>query len=395
LGQVLGLAALFVVLALACPALARSGRPLLQEGKTSLFARVVAQPGARLYAGPQAGAAVIQPEVAPFAVFYLFGREGGRLEVGHVPEATDGWLDAASATPWPQAITMVLTDPANRAPVLFFKDQAAILAACQADPAVSGLDRAWSAARGGQPFPRVLGLVAVEVPDRPRARLHDRFYLMPVRETDNRFQGTCLLQVDFLAQAPRPLPGLSGWPAQAVVPLEPRPGQDARVLGAWIADTDLKALLGQSTNPAVAVRPAVLVTRRQLRLFALHVENLLKAAQASGHPGGSAFFREIASATARFVRDPQAFAEAPEARLSGAGALAEYVQGLPYRSDSLAMTEADWQGKSLGEQGQYLDRLRAKVAGYAAWDAQAANWESLGSPDPEAWVSRLPLAILP
>jgi len=75
--------------------------------------------------------------------------------------------------------------------------------------------------------------------------------------------------------------------------------------------------------------------------------------------------------------------------------LGEYLEGLPYKSEILAMTEADWYNKSVGEQTQFINRLRSRIARYDEYDKDRANWESFGSPNPGDWVYRVPLTALP
>ena len=85
-----------ILAALLCslPATAAGARtPLLQPGKKSVYQRVLSHPGARLYAGPEADAQVKNDRVKTFTVFYIYGRQGERLEVGAGSSGADGWVE--------------------------------------------------------------------------------------------------------------------------------------------------------------------------------------------------------------------------------------------------------------------------------------------------------------
>ena len=60
---------------------AQAASPLLQEGKKTLYQRVVSHPGAALYAAAT-GNDVVKSPVRTFSVFYVYAREGARLQVG-------------------------------------------------------------------------------------------------------------------------------------------------------------------------------------------------------------------------------------------------------------------------------------------------------------------------
>ena len=195
------------VLALACPALARS--PLTQEGKTSVYQRIVTHPGAKLYAGPEAGAQVLRDPVKTFTVMYIYGRQGSRLEVGASSDHADGWMEAAELTEWPQAITMVFTDRTGRAPVLFFRDRKGLEEACQA-ASVADKVRGYAAelkAKNGQ-VPADYPVMATEPAG--TAVSEKNFYLLPVLGMNERYRGLKMIEVASID------PGISDTSARAV-----------------------------------------------------------------------------------------------------------------------------------------------------------------------------------
>ncbi|MBO4369414.1 MAG: VWA domain-containing protein [Desulfovibrio sp.] len=165
--------------------------PLLQEGKTTVFERLVSHPGAKLYDGPQKDAQVLQ-DIRTFTVLYIYDRKGDRLEVGVNSNEADGWIDANLSTEWPQAITMLFTDRTGRAPVLFYKDHASLQRTCQATSVAkevsSQLERVKNA-NGGDTDP----IVASEPID--TAVAEKNFYLLPVLNMDTQYQDLKLLEV--------------------------------------------------------------------------------------------------------------------------------------------------------------------------------------------------------
>ncbi|SFM23558.1 vWA domain-containing protein [Halopseudomonas yangmingensis] len=108
----------------ACGASA-ADRPLLQEGKQSLYQRVLTTPGCQL-SNTAAGA----PDRAlpAFSRFYVYERStlGSTewLKVG--PDSygqSSGWLPASCTVEWKMQLSLAFTNPANRDRLLFFKDR--------------------------------------------------------------------------------------------------------------------------------------------------------------------------------------------------------------------------------------------------------------------------------
>ena len=164
-----------------------AAQPLLQEGKKSVFQRVVTHPGARLYAGPEAGAATLRERIPTFTAMYIYDRQGDRLQVGAGSDKADGWIDKSLATEWPQAITMVLTDRTGRDPVLFFRNHDGLEQACRADD-LKGLLAGYSKElASGKELPANYPVIATE--PAASAVAEKNFYLLPVLSIDDQFYG--------------------------------------------------------------------------------------------------------------------------------------------------------------------------------------------------------------
>ena len=656
----LALSLLLGLIVLTRPVDVRAAQPLLQEGKKTLFQRLVSHPGAKLYAGPTATDKVVADTVKTFTVFYVYAREGARIQVGVATTAADGWIDADHATAWPQAITMLFTERAARMPVLFFRDHDSLVQTCTDDNLDSRI-KAYldtvEAARAGRPVSPDLPVIAMEPPDKEGAVARGRFYLMPVLNMDNQFAVTKLVEVasidpgagaaksgdpgaaeppaamrtgiafvidttismgpyidqtlkvvrgiyDELEKSPngdkvafavvafrssvRATPGLEydstvisdfktvtdrkslenalaavreatasshsfdedslggvktavdklSWdkfasrvmllvsdagpirgndeysstrmdpgemadylrthniwltalhvlsptgrknhasaeqayrelakmsngsasyiPLDAAspqsgaaafdktgkaladsyselveataagkmlvkpsnAPLAADPEERARqlaaisgyamqleffgttrqnkapnVVRAWIVDADLEQLAKNPNSlPIIAVEPAVLLTKNQLSDLTAQLKLIIDEATRSQRLGGTDFFQSLISMAAQLTRDPSRFSHQPGQNLAQAGVLGEFLEGLPYKSDVLGMTENDWYNKSVGEQAQFINRLKSRIARYEEYDKDRTHWESFGSPNSGDWVYRVPLSVLP
>ncbi len=101
-------------------------RPLIQEGKTALYQRVITSPGAMLV--PDLANTSQTRGVPPFSTFYVYNRReaGGRgwVQVGTDSNGTiDGWVDGDQAIDWKQTLTVAFRDPAQHERVLLFGDR--------------------------------------------------------------------------------------------------------------------------------------------------------------------------------------------------------------------------------------------------------------------------------
>jgi len=77
------------------------------------------------------------------------------------------------------------------------------------------------------------------------------------------------------------------------------------------------------------------------------------------------------------------------------GLLAEFLEGLPYKSDIMLLREEDWYRMSVGEQTAFINRLKSRLARYEEYDRDRSNWESFGQANAGDWVYRVPLSMLP
>ena len=152
-------------------------KPLIQEGKKTLFQRVLTTPGCTLSssAGGEPGAA--QPT---FSRFYVYERAQAAnaqwLKVG--PDSygkTIGWLPASCTTDWKMQLTLAFTNPANRDRLMFFKDRATLEGILDAPDPVSQVAPLRAKLKQGTLAPGVLAQEPEYFVD-----LHKQFYMLPV-----------------------------------------------------------------------------------------------------------------------------------------------------------------------------------------------------------------------
>jgi len=165
-------------LVLAQPATA-ADKPLLMEGKKTLYQRVLAQPDAKLFSKP--GATDGKP-VPAMSIYYVYARQdsggGAWLQVGPAADGkTVGWIPATGTLDWNQQIVLTFTNPSNRDPALMFDTADNLEKVLNADdPGKAAGDLRKTIAGGNLPadFP----VIATE-PDK-YIDFTKQFYLLPI-----------------------------------------------------------------------------------------------------------------------------------------------------------------------------------------------------------------------
>lgn len=152
---------------------AQPRQPLLIEGMTTLYQRVITRPGAAL--APRPGETQGARPVPGFSVFYVYARREGWIEVGETAQGrTEGWLRDAQAIPWRHTMILAFTNPAGRDRAMFFRDEAAVREAWAAPDRAQRAARLRAAAAQGSAGP-VIALEPEVYVDITR-----NFYLLPV-----------------------------------------------------------------------------------------------------------------------------------------------------------------------------------------------------------------------
>ena len=175
--------------------------PLLTPGKKTIYQRVITHPGARYHARPAGSLLHKSGLIRSFTALYVYSRqdkdEATWLEVGSGSDGKVlGWINAAKSSPWHQAMTLTFADRTGRQPVLFFKEYRGLEQICtMEDPgaAADGLIKHFESMKQTDRLEKEYPLLALEPPREAIPR--NKFYLMPIFDTAEPFEGVKFLQV--------------------------------------------------------------------------------------------------------------------------------------------------------------------------------------------------------
>ena len=172
----------FTLLIAALPTVApeaQERRPLLVEGKNTVFQRVLTRPGVPRLDAPDGGRTGAYPAFQPL---YVFARDGGWLEVGGavaLPPA--GWVREADVIPWRHNIVAAFANPAGRERQLLFRDLESLERLLLHESLVS-LAARWrqEAEAGGAPDGS--GVISIEPAEYVDINDPETFYVLPILE---------------------------------------------------------------------------------------------------------------------------------------------------------------------------------------------------------------------
>lgn len=161
-----------------------NSKPLLMEGKKTLYQRVLSVPDARLYLTPTESAE--SSEILPFSVLYVYEKGSDWIRVGYDSFGqTAGWVMRDQAIVWNQALTVSFKDPHDIQRVMLFnsKDD---LEKLVTDYDTSGYQSLYDAVVTGNP-PQNSPVIAIQ----PEAHLEIRenFYLVPIKQHEDVYLG--------------------------------------------------------------------------------------------------------------------------------------------------------------------------------------------------------------
>ncbi|MET0008756.1 MAG: vWA domain-containing protein, partial [Candidatus Thiodiazotropha sp. 6PLUC4] len=163
-------------------------RPLLMEGKQSLYQRVLSKPGAHLFDQIQQGSG--SPSI-PFSVYYVYARKqqngSSWLKVGLNRHGTiEGWLPEVDTIPWNQGLTVAFRDPLGSDRVLLFNDKTELKQLID-NQDKSRYRQLYAAAEAGK-LETDSPVVAIQ----PRTHIDilKDFYLVPIRDHEDIYIGS-------------------------------------------------------------------------------------------------------------------------------------------------------------------------------------------------------------
>ncbi|MFA9420252.1 MAG: vWA domain-containing protein [Gammaproteobacteria bacterium] len=167
---------------LSCGLQAATEKPLLMEGKKTLYQRVLSIPDARIYPAPDQTAA--STEVTPFSVLYVYARQDDWIRVGYDSfGAMAGWMRDGQAIVWNQALTISFKDPQNIQRVMLFNTKKSLqdLVDGYDTDAYQQLYQSVVDGESGADSP----IVAIQ-PD-AHIDIRENFYLVPIKQHEDIF----------------------------------------------------------------------------------------------------------------------------------------------------------------------------------------------------------------
>ena len=175
------LTGLLVILA---GSLAAADKPLLMEGKKTLYQRVLSVPDAKLFQVPTESAESSQ--IIPFSVLYVYEKESDWIRVGYDSFGQiAGWVKSDKAIVWNQALTVSFKDPQDIQRVMLFNDKIDL------EKLVNDYDKegyqALYDAIVNNSIPADSPVIAIQ----PEAHLEirDNFYLVPIIQHEDVYLG--------------------------------------------------------------------------------------------------------------------------------------------------------------------------------------------------------------
>lgn len=165
-----------LTLLFAAPAEAQSDRrPLLKEGRKTVYQRVLTRPGALLHAAPEGEAARVYPAFQPL---YVYAARPGWIEVGpSVSAGPEGWVRQAQVVRWRQNIVAAFTNPAGRKRQVLFDSEDRLRWLMEHEALREVQAQILGEVTSGI-VPPERGVVAAEPP--VFVNIVDRLYLMPI-----------------------------------------------------------------------------------------------------------------------------------------------------------------------------------------------------------------------
>ncbi|CDM88774.1 serine/threonine protein kinase [Xenorhabdus bovienii] len=185
-------------------------KPLLQEGKQTLYQRVLTYPGCELSA-KVGEKGKVQPA---FSRFYVYQRQKQSneewLQVG--PDSygnSRGWMKANCSVDWKMQLTLAFTNPSGRNPMLFFRDKTDVEKILNNAKPATQLQPLLNDLKAGKTVPSVLAREPDYMIDQQK-----NFYLLPVLGSDDIFTDTGyqvrVLNVASVSEAGKTASALSG-----------------------------------------------------------------------------------------------------------------------------------------------------------------------------------------
>ncbi|SNB55778.1 von Willebrand factor type A domain-containing protein [Arboricoccus pini] len=158
---------------------------------------------------------------------------------------------------------------------------------------------------------------------------------------------------------------------------------------AWASDRDF-------AHPDIApFSVRVLLTKNQLSDLQRTLQTTVDALEAAQVDPGD-LFNQLRSAAAAVGRDPSKIGQGQAKNLEATGLMGEYLDGLPFESQIMTLSQDDWTAMSVGEQQAIIDGINSKIRLYQRYHDDTTHWVALNpGDDPGDTVFPVPLESLP
>ncbi len=161
-----------------------ASKPILMEGKDTLYQRVLSVPDAVLYASPSESAKT--ESITPFSVLYVYEKNSEWVQVGHDSfGGVVGWVKAEHAISWNQALTVSFKDPQDVQRVMMFdrkQDLQKLVTRYNKEEYMSLYE---SVTNGSAP----LNSPVIAIQPKAHLDIRDNFYLVPIKQHEDVYLG--------------------------------------------------------------------------------------------------------------------------------------------------------------------------------------------------------------
>ncbi len=150
-------------------------RPLLAEGRKTVYQRVLTRPKALSYPSPDADPSKTIPAFQPL---YVYARQPGWFQVGpSISAGPESWVKDTDVVPWKQNIVAAFTNAAGRERQFLFASEDKLRGLMEHE-ALRQMQTKLLADVAAENVPAESGIVAAEPPE--YVNIVDQLYLMPI-----------------------------------------------------------------------------------------------------------------------------------------------------------------------------------------------------------------------
>lgn len=159
-------------------------KPLLMEGKKTLYQRVLSIPDARIFRSADSDSS--SEEIIPFSVLYVYEKQDGWIRVGYDSFGNiSGWVAEKQAIVWNQALTVSFKDPQDIQRVMLFNSKQALKQLVD-DFDKDAYQTLYQAAVKGE---KLDDSPVVALQPEAHLEIRENFYLVPIKQHEDVYLG--------------------------------------------------------------------------------------------------------------------------------------------------------------------------------------------------------------